>query len=319
MRIIFNSHFGKSIIYFNINSMKHFFSVNLFVIFSIVLVGCVSKKQFLAEQTAKNKANVALADSRKQNQVLAKEKTDLTADLENLNKEKASLTTDIASLKTQLKDGETRLASTKKNADMTTEELRRKLNEKEVELANKEKALAEREKMVVDLRNAIAKKEEALQGLLDKVNKSLVGFNPDDLTVEKKNGKIYVSLSEKLLFTSGSATVQKEGKEALGKVAEVLNKNTEIDVMIEGHTDNVPIKTAVFKDNWDLSVIRATSIVRIMTEDYGVNAQRVTPAGRGEFNPVMENDSKENKAKNRRVEIILSPKLDELLKIVGGN
>ncbi len=298
--------------------MKHFFKITFALLFAFLLTSCVSKKLFLAEQTAKNKANVALADSRKLNQELNSENKKLTSELENLRKEKSDIEKDIASLKTELKETETRLENTKKNANTTTEELRKQLNEKEIELAAKEKALAEREKTVVDLRNAIAKKEAALQSLLDKVNKSLTGFNPEDLSVVKKNGKIYVSLSEKLLFTSGSAKVGKEGIEALGKVAEVLNKNTEIDVMIEGHTDNVPIKTAVFKDNWDLSVIRATSIVRILTEDYAVSAQRVTPAGRGEFNPLVENDTKENKAKNRRVEIILSPKLDELLKIVGG-
>ena len=138
-------------------------------------------------------------------------------------------------------------------------------------------------------------------------------------TSYRKDGKVYVSLSDKLLFESGKAIVNQQGKVALGKLAEVLNKQTEIDVYIEGHTDNVPIHTAVFQDNWDLSVIRATSVVRILTETYSVNPLQIQPCGRGEFKPVDTNESAEGRAHNRRTEIIMAPRLDKLLQLLQAN
>ena len=118
------------------------------------------------------------------------------------------------------------------------------------------------------------------------------------------------------MFESGSAQVNKQGKEALGKLAEVLKKQHDIDVFIEGHTDNKPIKTVQFKDNWDLSVVRATSVVRILTKDYGVNPLQILPCGRGEFMPVDNNESVEGRAHNRRTKIIMAPKLDKLMDIL---
>ena len=155
-----------------------------------------------------------------------------------------------------------------------------------------------------------------LQSLLNSVKDALLGFSSDELTVTEKNGKIYVAMSDKLLFESGSAQVNKQGKEALGKLAEVLKKQHDIDVFIEGHTDNKPIKTVQFKDNWDLSVVRATSVVRILTKDYGVNPLQILPCGRGEFMPVDNNESVEGRAHNRRTEIIMAPKLDKLMDIL---
>ena len=130
------------------------------------------------------------------------------------------------------------------------------------------------------------------------------------------DGKVYVAMSDKLLFESGKAIVNAQGKEALGKLAGVLNRQTDIDVYIEGHTDNVPIKTAVFQDNWDLSVIRATSVVRILTETYGVNPLQIQPCGRGEFKPVDINTTSDGRARNRRTEIIRAPRLDKLFKML---
>ena len=145
---------------------------------------------------------------------------------------------------------------------------------------------------------------------------ALLGFNSDELSVEIKNGKVYVSMSDKLLFKSGSSTVEDKGKEALKLLADVLNKNTDIDILVEGHTDNVPIKTAVYKDNWDLSVARATSIVRILTLDHKIAPTRLTASGKGEYFPRADNDTAEGRAKNRRTEIILSPKLEEIMQLL---
>jgi len=137
--------------------------------------------------------------------------------------------------------------------------------------------------------------------------------------VEVKNGKVYVSMSDKLLFKSGSAAVEAKGKEAIKVLAGVLDKNRDIDILIEGHTDNVPIKTAVYRDNWDLSVARATSIVRILTDEYKIEPTRLTASGKGEFSPRASNETSGSRALNRRTEIILSPKLDEIMQLLKTN
>ena len=148
---------------------------------------------------------------------------------------------------------------------------------------------------------------------------ALLGFSTDELTVREKDGKVYVAMSDKLLFQSGSARLDKRGEEALGKLAEVLNKQTDIDVFIEGHTDNKPINTVQFKDNWDLSVIRATSVVRILIKNYNVNPLQIQPSGRGEYMPVDDNETIEGRSKNRRTEIIMAPKLDKLFQMLQSS
>jgi len=215
------------------------------------------------------------------------------------------------------------------------EDLQRKSDElllKEKELNNKaqiltdqqksietlSKDLEERSKRVQELENILNAQQQTVIDLKNSIDKALSGFSSSDLTVERKNGKVYVSLSEKLLFASGSTVVDPKGKEALKKVAEVLKSNGDISVEIEGHTDNVPMKSAAFpKDNWDLSVLRATSIVKILTIENGVDAKRVTAAGRGEYFPVADNGTTDGKARNRRTEIILSPNLDALYDLLN--
>lgn len=180
-------------------------------------------------------------------------------------------------------------------------------------------SLSDRERTIVELQNVISEQNQKVKNLLNSVKDALKGFSSDELTVRQEGGKVYVAMSDKLLFESGKAIVNQQGKEALGKLAEVLNKQTEIEVMIEGHTDNVPIKTAVYQDNWDLSVIRATSVVRILTETYAVNPLQIQPCGRGEYKPVADNESAEGKSKNRRTEIIMAPKLDKLFQMLENN
>ena len=176
--------------------------------------------------------------------------------------------------------------------------------------------LKDREKTIAELQKMIAQQNQKVKDLLKSVKDALLGFSSDELTVREEGGKVYVAMSDKLLFESGKAIVNEQGREALGKLAGVLNRQTDIDVYIEGHTDNVPIKTPVFQDNWDLSVIRATSVVRILTETYGVNPLQILPCGRGEFKPVDVNTTTEGKARNRRTEIIMAPQLDKLFKML---
>jgi chemotaxis protein MotB len=194
--------------------------------------------------------------------------------------------------------------------------LSKALAAKSEDLDAKEKLLSEREKTLHDMKQIIAKQDSLTRNLNNTLRNALLGFNSDELSVEIKDGKVYVSMSDKLLFQSGSSAVEDKGKDALKLLAGVLDKNSDIDILIEGHTDNVPIKTSVYKDNWDLSVARATSIVRILTNDYKIIPTRLTASGKGEFFPKADNDTPEGRAKNRRTEIILSPKLDELMKLL---
>jgi chemotaxis protein MotB len=197
-----------------------------------------------------------------------------------------------------------------------TDQFNRALEAKSDELSKKEQLLSEREKALAELQVVIARQDSITKRLNNILRNALLGFNSDELSVEIKNGKVYVSMSDKLLFKSGSSAVEAKGKEALKLLGDVLDKNTDIDILVEGHTDNVPIKTNIYKDNWDLSVARATSIVRILSVDYKIGPTRMTASGRGEYFPKAGNDTAEGKAKNRRTEIILSPKLDEIMKLL---
>ena len=175
-------------------------------------------------------------------------------------------------------------------------------------------------KNLADLQAAIHKKDSITDALRKAVADALTGFEGKGLTVHIKDGKVYVSLDEKLLFASGKWDVSNDGVAALKDLAKVLEKNPDINVLIEGHTDNVPLTGQnQVKDNWDLSAMRATSIVKILLANGKIAPKRLVASGRGEFLPVEPNTSPASKAKNRRTEIILSPKLDELMQIIGSN
>ena len=264
----------------------------------IAVTSCVSKKKYMV---AENGRLAALSRERVLNRNLGQQKDE------------------IAKLKQQITD----LMSDTTRLGQAIRDYRKSLDSRQTEqeklnmlLKEKMEKLAEREATINKLQAEVDAQNARLQSLLNSVKDALLGFSSDELTVTEKNGKIYVAMSDKLLFESGSAQVNKQGKEALGKLAEVLKKQHDIDVFIEGHTDNKPIKTVQFKDNWDLSVVRATSVVRILTKDYGVNPLQILPCGRGEFMPVDNNESVEGRAHNRRTEIIMAPKLDKLMDIL---
>jgi chemotaxis protein MotB len=184
-------------------------------------------------------------------------------------------------------------------------------------LSSKSKmTIAEQAKRLQSLQDLIQAQKDVMTKLKKSITDALINFKADELSVYIKDGKVYVSLSEKLLFKSGSAVVDPKGKEALASLAKVLNSTKDISVMIEGHTDTIPIKNATFEDNWSLSVSRATSIVRILSNDYGFDAHRIVASGRSEFYPVKANSTPEGRAVNRRTEIILSPDLNELFRLL---
>ena len=178
--------------------------------------------------------------------------------------------------------------------------------------------LNRRDKRLLELEKALAKKDKAVMDLKNKVMDALTGFDNKGLSISNRNGKVYVSMDEKLLFKSGSYTVDVRGAQALKQLAQVLSANKDINIVIEGHTDNVPyMGSGDLKDNWDLSVKRATSIVRILGLNEGIDPQRMTVAGRSKYLPIGTNSTTEGRSKNRRTEIILTPKLDELFQILG--
>lgn len=203
-----------------------------------------------------------------------------------------------------------------RDSERELEKKRKDLDQLSAEHENSRKAI---ELKVSELEGVLARKDSVLNALKDKVSNALLGFQGNGIEVTQKNGKVYVSLEERLLFASGSTNVDSKGQEAIRNLAKVLEKEKDINILIEGHTDNVPIKSATIKDNWDLSVMRATAIVRIITTSSNVDPKRLTAAGRGEYLPVDAANTAEARRKNRRTEIILTPQLDELLKLIEGN
>lgn len=232
----------------------------------------------------------------------------IQAQLESLQKgsaiENQRLMTDLIAtrLELQKKEDELRL-------------LEKELNQKKLDLDQLSLDLAAREKRVNELEALIAQKDAAVKSLKDKVMNALMGFKDKGLTVVQKNGRVYVSMEAKLLFPSGSTAVNSEGKKALVELAKVLQEQSDLDVLVEGHTDSDKMKSSSHpKDNWELSVLRATSVVKIMLSTSTMDPKTITAAGRSMYLPIDEND----KAKNRRIEVILIPKLDELFEMISN-
>jgi len=270
--------------------------ITLFTFLTILLcTSCVTKKKFmlaeLAATASKDSLQGLLTDCRNTG-------NQMSVQIKNLMRDTTKMGNSIRQYQSML------------NVNMTEQE---KLN---ALLNQKKNELNERERTINELQQMINAQNEKVRKLLSSVKDALLGFSSDELTVREKDGKVYVAMSDKLLFQSGSARLDKRGEEALGKLAEVLNKQTDIDVFIEGHTDNKPINTVQFKDNWDLSVIRATSVVRILIKNYNVNPLQMQPSGRGEYMPVDDNETAEGRSKNRRTEIIMAPKLDKLFQML---
>ena len=203
----------------------------------------------------------------------------------------------------------------KKEDELLT--LEQNLSVKQKELLNTQNELIEREKKVIELQSIINRKDSLLSALKDRISSALLGFEGDGLTITQKNGKVYISLEEKLLFESGSWQVDTRGREALSKLSKALENQQDINVLIEGHTDSIPFGgRGQIKDNWDLSVVRATAIVRILTSSSSIDPERLTAAGKGEFVPIQSNSTSVGRSANRRIEIILTPKLYDLYELL---
>jgi chemotaxis protein MotB len=292
----------------------------------LTLSSClVSKKKFDVQTVLANKYQNELKDCKTNKEAVEASLADLTSKHDGLRGlyEKLTSAHDDLSIKHNklTKEFEEEQAQYENLKNRLDELGKSSVSEKEklrLALMEKEKALDEREKRIKDLEALISKKEDAVRALKKKIADALIGFNSSELTVTQKDGKVYVSLSDKLLFKTGSFEVDQKGKQAIVKLSEVLNRQTEIGIVVEGHTDSKQYinPKGEIKNNWDLSVMRATAVADIMINDGKVEAKRVTPSGHAEFFPVEPNDTPEGRAKNRRIEIVLSPDLKEIFDIL---
>lgn len=303
------------------------------------LNACESELSAIKKTSQENDAKLAqlkedMAKSQKAMDGLKRDTTIIGSNLRNMNAKYEKLNT----VNEQLMDRYNKLlsgaekdnASLSKNLQTTQEQLLKKqdelkaleaqLNRQKNDLDNLGTELKKREERVNELEEILKKKDQAVADLRKKLSDALIGFEGKGLTITQKNGKVYISMDESLLFASGKTNVEAKGIEALKNVAKVLEQNPDINVMVEGHTDDVPMKgSGEIKDNWDLSVMRATSVTKIMLGSAKIDGSRITSAGRGEFFPLDAAKTPEARKKNRRTELILTPKLDELLKVLGTN
>jgi chemotaxis protein MotB len=314
----------------------------------LMLFACVPARQYEEVKDKYQKCDDELTALKASVKDIEEQNKELTALVDQLKNHKATLEKDTSVLGKSLRIKEQqydkinrlndeiqrKLEELKKGNELEAQKLSGELLKTQADLQKKEDALKaleaelnlksmqlkDREAKVKELEQILANKDKAVRELKEKVQQALLGFENNGLTIEQKNGKVYVSLEESLLFASGSYTVNSKGTDVLKKLAKVLEQNTDINVMVEGHTDNVPYKgSGDLKDNWDLSVKRATSVVKIIIDNSSVKPERLIAAGRSEYVPLDNSNTAEARKKNRRTEIILTPKIDELLKILEDN
>lgn len=318
----------------------------LIMLAGLTMTSCVSKKVFEdleSKYIRLRKENRQLdSDLATAKESLARYKSDYektsdaldtsTARLDELENEYASTKAQLEQLQASYEALESNSSATIAENSKQNRKLLAELEQKQQDLALKttaleaerrrleqlQKDLADRSARVDELEGVIAAKDAKMRGLKDAISKALTDFEGKGLTVEQRDGKVYVSLENKLLFDSGSWTVGSNGTTAVKQLGNVLAQNPEIAVLIEGHTDNVPYGgSGNLVGNWDLSAKRATAIVNILRLNKDIDPKNLTAAGRGEYAPIVENDTPENKAKNRRIEVILTPKLDEVTALLN--
>jgi chemotaxis protein MotB len=265
---------------------------------TFLLSSCVAKRYLLQSQ--------------QETATLRSDSTELANSNSKLRQNISSLNDQIASLQKNIDD----LNATVSDLKSQNSRLGQQTAEQQNKLSQSEQSLQQQKQKLEQLQDLLNQQKQASEDLKNKMSEALKGFNSNELSVYNKDGKVYVSLSEQLLFPSGSAVVNPKGVDALSKLAAVLNLNNDVAVNIEGHTDSIPIRGR-YQDNWDLSTARANAIVRILVNNYKVDPTRVISSGHSYYEPVASNSTPEGRAKNRRTDIILSPKLDEMYKLLG--
>ncbi|MGB0185900.1 MAG: OmpA family protein, partial [Flavobacteriaceae bacterium] len=248
--------------------------------------------------------------------------------------ERNQLAQEVDALRKKYDNLDAAYTALEQNSSKSIEENAQKNRELLAQLEAKEQALAaendrlmrleadmqERAQRIAELEALISAKDQAMTNLKNAISNALTAFEGKGLTIEQRDGKVYVSMENKLLFRSGSWAVGAEGKKAIRQLGNVLGKNPDIAVLIEGHTDNVPFSSGgQVANNWDLSTKRATAIIAILSENKNINLENLTAAGRSEYAPIATNETSEGKAKNRRIEVVLTPKLDEISKLLNSN
>lgn len=305
---------------------------------SLMLTSCVSSKVYkdlegrhsqlqednaelsenFKELQARNEKNENdLAALNAQYETLLTEKNKLQQEYTNTRKSLSKLQESYDAL--EANSSSALAENSKRNRELLAEldEKEKALTAEKARLEKLEKDLTERSKRVDELEGVIAAKDAKMNALKNSLSKALTNFEGKGLTVEQRDGKVYVSMENKLLFSSGSWSVGAEGRRAVEQLAAVLADNPDIAVLIEGHTDNVPYNgSGQLTDNWDLSTKRATSIVQLLRQNAAIDPQNLTAAGRGEYAPIASNETAEGKARNRRIEVILTPKLDEISQLL---
>jgi chemotaxis protein MotB len=300
------------------------------IIIGLLAISCVSAKKHKELETNYNSLTVenydlknSLRDAQDNIQGLEANVTSLSREVTMLKIDTARIGNQIRKLTNEVETANQLLA----NRDAETRQILARLQAREEDIADKEENLRnlmlefdDKEARLRELEFIMSQQEAAVNQLRQAVSSALLGFENNGLTIEIRNGKVYVSLEESLLFASGSTTVDRRGETALKELAKVLEANPDINIMIEGHTDDVPLRSgSAIRDNWDLSVLRATAIVRILKSSGEIDPKRFTVAGRGEHLPVDPEKTPEARRKNRRTEIILTPKLDTLFQILDMN
>jgi chemotaxis protein MotB len=315
---------------------------NVIVVLTLVFItSCVSPKIYKdleGKYNSLKKENRTLSE---ENETLTRAKNKAENSLKELQKnyedvvlQRDKLQSDYNAIKTNYENLKASYDALEENSSASIAENSKKNRELLAQLEAKEQALASenarletlkkeldsRSKRVEELESLIAAKDAAMSNLKNAISRALTDFEGKGLTIEQRDGKVYVSMENKLLFGSGSWAVGTEGRKAVQQLGSVLGENPDIAVLIEGHTDNVPYAgSGQVKGNWDLSTKRATAIVQILRENNSIKPDNLTAAGRGEFAPIATNDTAEGKAKNRRIEVILTPKLDEISKLLNDN
>lgn len=298
--------------------MKLTKSLFLVALSASIITSCVSKKKYLEAIANQESINARLTSEKGQLDALLNE---CNTNLNVANQSGTQLKSQLESSKTQLSAAESRLKSMQDEYDFvkrTNTNLLSRLEDLSVisksgaeSIKQSLSAINGQNQYIQSLTSTIQRKDSINLALVMNLKRSLSDINDEDVQIEVKKGVVYVSLSDKLLFRSASAFVQPEAQTVLGKIAQVVNDHKELDILVEGHTDNVPIRTDGILDNWDLSVKRATSVIRILQDKYAVDPARMTAGGRSEFIPKTSNESREGRSLNRRTEIILLPKLDQ--------
>jgi chemotaxis protein MotB len=268
------------------------------IVIALLLVSCVSQKKYAELETLQQNTKELLDSA--------------TVKLNTCNEQKEACDASLASIQQQVKFFKANNQDLINNiGNLTT------LSQKGAEnLEMSLESMKEKDVRIQRMQDAVTKKDSVTLALVTSLKGVLGNLSDDDIQINVEKGVVYVSISDKLLFRSGSYTVTKQAKDVLGKVAKVVNDKPELEFMVEGHTDNVPIKSDGILDNWDLSVKRATAVVRILEKDFAVAPARMTAAGRSYYAPLMENDSPSNRAKNRRTRIVVLPKLDQFYDLI---